>query len=153
MSAFALPANGQSNLPKAAPAGVEISFHQDAGMIHAYKKINIAGNVLTYEELKDNQKNPVKWTIKIPAAEQSSLYALFVENNFDLIKNEEREGIVYDAGSETVFLKLDQQTLYSVSYGANSPLSKENTLKYQQIANAIRALSEKYKSKGKKTKK
>jgi hypothetical protein len=139
-----------SRLPKEMPEKTEIRFSNNGGMLNAYTKILIANQTISVEEKKGNQQNPQKWTAKIEKTEQENLYQIFVENKFDTIKNDERKGIVYDAGSESVFLNLGNGKSYGVTYSKNSPLSGSNLRRYQIIAKAIQDLRAQYESKAQK---
>jgi hypothetical protein len=141
----------QSKLPKEMPANTEISFHKNAGMIFAFTNIVITNRTISVEEKNGGEKQARKWSAKIDLQEQENLYKILVENSFDTIKNEERKGIVYDAGSEGISLNLGASAFYSVSYGLNSPLSAANQKRYQTVAKAINALRSKYEGKAQKT--
>jgi hypothetical protein len=140
-----------SRLPKVMPENVEIGFHRNAGMIFAYTKIEIANLTLTVEEKDGNEKTPRKWSARIEKNEIAALYEIFVENRFDTIKNDERKGIVYDAGSEGVSIGAGPGVSHSISYGPNSPMSGDHKKRYQTVAGAIKALRAKYEEKAKKT--
>ena len=146
-SAFECSAQRQSKLPARMPEDVKIEFHKNAGMIFAFTKIEIAGGTINVEEKAGNEQKPRKWSAKIEKSELEELYRLFVENRFDTIKNDERKGIVYDAGSEGVSISAGIDFSFNVSYGPNTPLSGDNQKRYQKIANAINALRAKYEGK------
>jgi hypothetical protein len=140
-----------SRLPKEMPEGVEINFNQNAGMIFAFTKIEIVNLTLSVEEKAADEKQARKWSAKIEKSELENLYKHFVENKFDTIKNDERKGIIFDAGSEGISLNAGTGAYYSISYGPNSPLSGDNLKRYQTIAGAIKTLRSKYDNKAQKT--
>jgi hypothetical protein len=136
-------------LPRGVPASFEIEWSEYGGMVQSFEIIRLKGKTLTHEQKKVGQKVSTKWTADVTAEDVKALYELFVETRFDLIKNEERKGIVYDAGSQAVRMTIDGGGgLHNVQYGPNSPLSDDNKLKYQKLANAIKALADKYRSHG-----
>jgi hypothetical protein len=136
-----------SKLPKEMPENVEMSFHQNAGMIYAFTNLVIANQAMTVEEKVGSEKQARKWSAKIERSEQENLYKLFVENKFDTLKNDPRKGIVNDAGSQGISLNLGTGASFSISYGPNSPLSGEHKTRYQTIVNALSALRARYEGK------
>jgi len=150
-SAFECSAQKSSKLPVQLPEKVEIHFTKNAGMIFAFTKIAITNQAITVEEKDGSEKQARKWSAKIELDELENLYRVFVENRFDTLKNEERKGIVYDAGSEGVSITIGTGASYSISYGPNSPLSADHRKRYQAVADAINALRAKYESKAQKT--
>ena len=99
----------QSRMPKEMPEKVRISLNESGGMMRAYKKIEIEEGSLEIEELKSGQQSPQKRTIKITREELAALYQVFAENKFDTIKNDERGGVVHDAGSERITISFPPQ--------------------------------------------
>lgn len=150
-SALECSAQKASRLPVKMPENVAIEFNKSAGMLFAYTKIEVKNLAIAVEEKAGDEQKPRKWMAKIEQSEQENLYQLFVENRFDTIKNDERKGIVYDAGSEGVSIGNGVDFSYNVSYGPNSPMSGDNQKRYQKIANAINALRAKYEGKAQKT--
>ncbi|MEP6901953.1 MAG: cystatin domain-containing protein [Actinomycetota bacterium] len=140
-----------SKLPKEMPEKTEISFSQNGGMLNAFTKILISNQTISVESKKGNEPQPRKRTAKIEKAEQEKLYQLFVDNKFDTIKNDEPNGIVYDAGSESIYINLGNSESYNKSYGPNSPMSGTNQKRYQAIATAIQALRDRYEDKAQKS--
>jgi len=140
-----------SRLPKEMPENVEIHFNRGGGMRYAYTKIEIANQTIKIEEKNGDEKTPRKWSAKITREEQENLYKLFVEKKFDTIKNDKREGIVYDAGSEGISINAGTGAFYNISYGLNSPMSGDNLKRYKAIADAIHALRSRYEGKAQKT--
>jgi hypothetical protein len=136
-------------LPREVPPAFEIEWNQFSSMGRSSEIIKLNKNVLTHEQKNAGEKNAVKWTADVSAEDIKALYGLFVENRFDLIKNEGRKGMVLDAGSQAVRMTIENGGgFHNVQYGPNSPLSDENKIKYQKLADAIKALAEKYKAKG-----
>ncbi len=137
----------KSTLPKEMTENTEMSFSENGGMSPYSKTIKIKEFDLTVEESSVKNKKNV-WTAKITREEKIELYQIFVENKFDLIKNEENKTITHDAGSEGVFIKTGDK-FYNVSYGANAPLSSANLERYKNVSNAINELEAKYQNKSK----
>ena len=127
----------QTQLPAEMPAEITVYLNISGAMMRSYKKITIGDGVLSVEEATGNRQNPQKWSAKISRADLAKLYKKFVENEFDLIKNDEREGIFYDAGSESISISLDKPKSFNVTYGKNSPLSGSNLARYQAVRKAI----------------
>lgn len=136
-----------SRLPAEMPEKTEFRFTEGGGMLNAYLKISIKGQTISVEEKKANEREARKWTAEIEKSEQENLYRVFVENKFDTIKNDERKGIVYDAGSESVFINLGNGKSFGITYGKNSPLSGANLKRFQAAANAIQDLRLRYEKK------
>lgn len=134
----------QSQLPKQMPEKVVFSLSQNGGMSRSYKKIKIENGVLEFEELKGNQNDPQKWSVNISAGEIEKLYKVFFESKFDLIKNDARQGIVYDAGSENIVISFSRSKYFHVASGKTSPLSGNNLSRYQSVRMAIYNLIGKY---------
>jgi len=130
----------QTQLPAEMPENITVYLNQSGGMRRAYKKITIDEGVLEFEELKGGQQAPQKWSVNISREDLVKLYKIFVENKFDTIKNDKREGIVYDAGSESIAISINKLKSFNVIYGKNSPLSGNNLERYQAVRNAIYAL-------------
>lgn len=135
----------KSELPKEMPTETEIRFNQNGGMAPTYKKIKVSGNLLFVEERTFQNRTPQMRYVEIPNEEKSALYQVFVENKFDLIKNDKREGIVYDAPWQNISIRADRKS-FNTSAGANSPLSGINLARYQAVKNAIFKLEEKFKN-------
>jgi hypothetical protein len=132
-----------SQLPKEMPRDVKIQFNRNGGMTYAFTKIEIANQTITVEEKNASDKTPSDWSAEISYQEQENLYQLFVKNKFDTIKNDKREGIVYDAGSEAI--SINAGAFFNISNGLNSPLSGNNLKRYTAIADAIQELGSRYK--------
>ena len=150
-SAFECSAQKASRLPAEMPETVEFEFNKSAGMIFAYTRIKIANLSITVEEKNGDEQNPRQWTARIDRGEQENLYRLFVENRFDALKNDERRGIIYDAGSEGISINAGTNAFFSITYGPNSPMSGDNLKRYRKIAGAINALRAKYEGTAQKT--
>lgn len=127
----------QTQLPEEMPENITVYFNESGGMMRSYKKITIDDGVLKFEEVQGNRQNPQKWSANISRAQLAKLYKTFVENKFDLIKNDKREGIVYDAGSESISISVNKLKSFGVTYGKNSPLSGKNLARYQAVRDAI----------------
>lgn len=152
MNLSALECDAQtSRLPKEMPDALEINFNKNAGMLFAYTKIEIARQTITVEEKAGNEQQARRWSAKITAEEQENLYKIFVENKFDTLKNDKREGIIYDAGSEGISINAGNGAFYSISYGPNTPLSGDNLKRYQAVSGAISALRLRYEGKAQKS--
>ena len=127
----------ESQLPPQMPEAVAVSFNQTGGMSRSYRRFGIENGNFEFEELKGNQEPPKKWTASVSRAELAKIYRVFVENKFDTIKNDERKGIVYDAGSESISLSAGAGKYFGVTYGKNSPLSGKNLERYQRVKKAL----------------
>jgi hypothetical protein len=125
----------QSKLPPKMPEKVSFSLYEGGGMARSYKRIRIEEGNLEFEELIDNQIQ--KWKAKVSEKDVESLYQTFVKNSFDLIRNDVRKEIVYDAGSETISLSIGIGKSYNVTYGKNSPLSGKNLRRFEAVSKAI----------------
>lgn len=84
------------------PEEFTITFNQNGGMSRSFRRFRIENGKLEFEELKGNQQPLQKWSSIVSREDLSRLYRIFVENKFDLIKNDERKGIVNDGGSENI---------------------------------------------------
>ena len=146
---FVLSCAAQSQLPKEMPENLIISLHNGGGKTRSYKKIRIENGVLEFTELTGNGKIPQKWSAKIADEDMAKLYRVFVVNKFDLIKNDERKGIVYDAGSENISISVGKTRSFQISYGKNSPLSVKNLMSFQSVSKAIYDLVSGYQDKPK----
>ena len=138
----------ETKLPKEMPERTSFRYTSGGGMVPAWYRVEIRKNILSVED-KDAQKDlPDKWFAEITKDEKQAIYKVFYENKFDLIENEERKEIVYDAGSESVYIGAGKVSK-NVSYGMNSPLSRRNAARWSAAAAAIKALASKYKGNGK----
>jgi hypothetical protein len=63
------------------------------GKTRSFKKLRIEENILEFEELVGNQDESLRWTAKIFEQDLANLYIVFVENKFDCIKNDQRQGL------------------------------------------------------------
>ncbi len=127
----------QKGLPAELPEDISVRLNQSGAMSRSYKKIRIENGILEFEQTKNNRQELEKWSAKISRADLAKLYKTFVENKFETIKNDERKGIVYDAGSETISISIARTRSFNVTYGKNSPLSGKNLERYQAIRKAI----------------
>lgn len=140
--------DARSQLPQAMPDDASISLNQTGGMMRAHKKIKVTANTLEFDELKGSESVQVKWSKEIARKDAEKLYAVLVSNKFDAIRNDERTGIVYDAGSEYISLSLGVGKTFNAVYGRNSPLSGGNLKRFQAVSKAINALLAKYQDGG-----
>ena len=106
-------------------------------MSRSYRKFDIEGGELNYEELKNHDQPKVKWAAEIEPAEMAELYKAFRSNAFDLIENDERDRIVHDAGSESIAISLGIGKSFRVTYGHNSPLSGRSIERYRAVKKAL----------------
>lgn len=134
----------QTQLPKEMPENITVYLNESGGMTRAYKKIRIDGGILEFEELKGGQQTPQKWSAAVSHEDLAKLYKTFVENKFDTVKNDRREGIVYDAGSESISISVNKLKSFGVTYGKNSPLSGKNLERYRAVRRAIDDLLAEY---------
>ena len=138
---------GQTKLPKEMPADVRMSFSENGGMSPYYTNIVIENNMLTFKEKTPESKNrEINWTAKISNEDQINLYKLFVENKIDQVRNEKRDGIVYDAGSAGINISFLPNIFFGVQSGANFPLSSTNGTRYGTVSNEFGKLAKKYES-------
>ncbi|MEP6850383.1 MAG: hypothetical protein ABI999_16100 [Acidobacteriota bacterium] len=141
---FAASCAAQSHLPKQLPSDLQISYSEGGGMLRAYKRITIEGGKLDFEELRGDRQEPEKWSATMSADDVAKLYKVFVENRFDTIKNDKRNGIVYDAASENIAISAGAAFSFHVTSGRNSPLSGSNLKHYDAVGIAIADLVAKY---------
>ncbi|MEP7074867.1 MAG: hypothetical protein ABI878_03580 [Acidobacteriota bacterium] len=144
---FAANCEAQSHLPKQLPSDLQISYSEGGGMLRAYKRITIEGGKLSFEELRGDRQEPEKWSATLNADDVAKLYKVFVENRFDTIKNDKRNGIVYDAGSENIAISAGAAFSFHVTSGRNSPLSGSNLQRYDAVSGAIIDLLSRYNDK------
>lgn len=137
----------QSKLPAQMPEKITVYWNQSGGMSRSYTKVTIDDGVLEFEELRGGQ-TPQKWSAAVSRKDLTALYKIFVENKFDTIENDERKGIVYDAGSESISISIDKLKSFGVVYGKNSPLSGKNLERYQKVRRALDDLIAKYQTGG-----
>jgi hypothetical protein len=135
-----------TNLPKEMPGEITVYLNESGGMMRAYKRITIDAGVLKFEELKGGGREPQIWTAKVSREDLERLYETFVENRFETIANDERKGIVYDAGSESISISINKLKSFGVTYGKNSPLSGENLARYQRVRKSLGDLIARYKT-------
>ena len=134
----------ETQLPKEMPEKITVYFNEGGGMTRAFKRVTIDEGVLEFEEMNGSGQTPQKWTANVAREDLAKLYKTFVENKFDTIKNDKRQGIVYDAGSESISISLNKLKSFGVTYGKNSPLSGRNLERYQAIRRALDDLIAKY---------
>lgn len=134
----------KSELPAEMPAETEITYRENGGMARSYKQIKISGKMLFIKKLTFNDRDPKSFYAEITDAEMTGLYRVFKENKFDLVKNDKRTAIVYDAPSEGIYIRAGRESK-NVSYGKNSPLSGTNLRRYRNVKDAITRLEAKYK--------
>ncbi len=134
----------QSELPRELPKDVRITVFTGGGMSRSFRRIEIQNETLKFEESNGNPNDKESWTKNITHEDLSKLYQVFVENKFDVIKNDERKEIVYDAPNQSISLIYDAAKSVSVNYGANKPLSGNNLTRYKNVQQAILDLVEKY---------
>lgn len=138
----------KSELPKEMPEKTSMKWNEGGGMTPAWESIEVKDNLIIFVEKDAQEEEERTWFVEFPLEEKKKLYSLFVENKFDTIENDEREEIVYDAGSESVYIRAGKISK-RVSYGMNSPLSGSNQTRYRTVAKAIRDLEDKYKDQAK----
>lgn len=133
----------KSKLQKKMPENTRMRFSENGGMAPTWHRIEIVGDELLIEDKKMNDDKAKKWFVKITNDDKASVYKVFVENKFDLIENEERKEIVYDAESEGIYIRAGKVSK-GISYGMNSPLSSINTSRYSAVKTALKNLEKKY---------
>ncbi|MET0753072.1 MAG: hypothetical protein ABWZ66_06850 [Pyrinomonadaceae bacterium] len=139
-----------SKLPKKMPADVEMIYYENGGLLNAHLYIGVKGDALNYEEKRADEESSRKWTAKISVADKERIYRTFVENKFDLIKNDKMDGIVYDAPSHGVAISFGGQS-FRINSGMNSPLSGENQIRYSNVEGDMLSLISQYSAKSKDT--
>jgi hypothetical protein len=127
-------------LPTELPADLSFDYRSGGAMNRSYREFSIENGVLAYEELRNHQEPKITWTSPVKADEIADLYKAFRENAFDLIENDERDGIVHDAGSESIRVSFGGTKSYGVTYGHNSPLSGRNLERYRAVKKALDVL-------------
>jgi hypothetical protein len=138
----------QTALPAEMPENITVSLNLTGAMSRRYIKATIDDGVLEYEELVGGAQEPRKWSARILRADLAKLYSVFVENKFDTIKNDERKGTVYDAGSERISISINKQQSFGVTSGKNSPLSGANLERYEKVSRTLYDLIAVYKNGG-----
>ncbi len=138
----------RSQLPEKMPDDVSISLNQTGGMMRAHKRITVTADKLEFDELTGGGAPQIKWTKLIDRKDAEKLYATFVENRFDMIRNDKRTEIVYDAGSEHISLSLGIGRTVSAVYGKNSPMSGTSLRHFQAVSKAIDDLLTRYQDAG-----
>ena len=133
-----------TELPKEMPAETEMSYSENGGMSPAYKSINISDNTLTIKEKTFKDQTDTIRHSEISVADKTELYQAFVDNKFDLIKNDERGEIVYDAPSSGISIRAGDKNC-RVSEGDNFPLSGTNSKHFFTVRDAFNKLEAKYK--------
>jgi hypothetical protein len=136
----------QTALPKEMPENIRVYLNESGGMRRAYTKVTIDEGMLEFEQLTGGQTGAQKWSARLSPEDLAKLYKTFVENKFDTVKNDERQGIVYDAGSESISISINKLKSFGVTYGKNSPLSGDNLKRYRAVRSALDDLIAKYKS-------
>ena len=119
-------------------------FPQGGAMSRSYRKFDIEDGVLSYEEMRSHGQPEIAWTAKVEPLEMVELYTAFRKNAFDLVENDERDGVVHDAGSESISLSLGLGKFYRVTYGHNSPLSGRNLERYRAVKRALDTFLERH---------
>lgn len=133
----------KTELPAEMPAGTKMSFHKNGGMLPTFKEIKVSEDLLVIESRGPRESQPQSFYAEIAPEDARALYRVFVENRFDRIKNDKRDGIVYDAPSESIYIRAGKASK-NISYGPNSPLSGSNLRGYKAVKQAIEKLAEKY---------
>ncbi len=148
LSLFSISSCGaqeKTQMPAEMPEKITVYWNQSGGMRRSYTKVTIDEGVLEFEELRGGQ-TPQKWSARVSQADLASLYKIFVENKFDTIENDERKTTVYDAGSESISISINNLKSFGVTYGKNSPLSGKNLERYQRVRRALDELIGKYRN-------
>lgn len=138
----------ETKLPKEMPENTRFRYSENGGMAPSWYRIEVKGNVLSVEDKDMQEEKAAMWYAEISKTDKEAVYKIFVEGKFDLIKNEKPEGTVYDAGSQSVYIRAGKVSK-NLSYGPNSPLSKKNASKWRAAATAIKTLANKYKPQAK----
>lgn len=134
----------QSQLPEKMPEKVSFSFYEGGGKTRFYRRFVIEGTAFEVSETVGEQDEPEKWSANISDKYLADLYRSFVENRFDLIKNDARQGTVYDAGSENISISIAEIKSFSVIYSKMSPLSGDNLRRYEKVKEAFHGIWRKY---------
>lgn len=143
---FVASCSAQTQLPREMPDDVSISLNQTGGMMRAHRKIKVTAGSIEFDELKGDGSAQTKWTKEISRDDAKKLYAVFVENKFDTIRNDVRTETVHDAGSQYIQLSLGVGETFNAVYGKNSPMSGSSLKHYNAVAKAINELLAKYNS-------
>lgn len=134
-----------SSLPEQMPDNVVFTYHSNGGMLPAWRRITIRDDELSIEDKKPDNKYPAFQYTAVSTKQQASLYKIFRENKFDLIENYEPSEITYDAGSESLSVRIPGES-HSVSSGDNSPMTTEHGRRYANAARAFFELVKNYRS-------
>ena len=128
-----------SALPEKMPDDVVFTYNEDGGMLPAWTRYEIRNDELVVEKKLPKEDEPWHRFTILSYEEQSSLYNVFRENKFDLIENYEPEEITYDAGGDSMSIRVGTQS-HRASSGDNSPISGDGGKRYSRVAKTFHAL-------------
>lgn len=128
----------QSQIPKQMPEQLSFDYHQGGAMSRSYRKYRIENGLLEFEQLEAGSKRT--WSSPISRNDIGSVYRAFIQNRFDTIKNDERKGIVHDAGSESIAISAGPENFFRATYGHNAPLSGENLKRFLAVKKVLEGL-------------
>ena len=134
-----------SKLPARMPETVKMSYYKGDGRVIRSTTISIEGDQLSYKQTTGPERNDQNWTKKITPADKAALYKAFVDNKFDLIKNDPGSQ-ANDTPSESIWLSLDTDKATQVTWDPiRSPLSGVSRKRFEAVRQALLDLAEKYK--------
>ena len=135
-----VPNMGSTQLPEKMPDELEVRYSEDHGMMPTWYRVEIKAEEIVVSD-KDDYDKPVKISYgTLSTDQQAELYRIIRENRFDLIENHEPEDIAYDAGGDSISIKVGKQR-HRVSSGMNSPISGGMGTNYQAVRKAVMELA------------
>jgi len=145
-SAFAVNGFAQKSvLPAAMPSDFEARFLESGGLSPKYNSKRLDGNTLYVETKAFESRELKEFFVKISKADKETLYKVFVENNFDLIKYETTDVYITDVITQSISLQAGGKR-YSFQSNPNAPFSAVNEKRFGNVLQAIFNLESKYKS-------
>lgn len=139
----------ESKLPPEMPEAVEMQYGKNDGQVRYSTHITVKGDQLIYNETMGPHTVPIDWSRNISAADREELYKAFVENKFDLIRNDPGN-LANDTPGETISISPngDPRSSTSVTWDpVVLPLSGVSQARFEAIRQVFLDLAEKYKPK------
>lgn len=128
-----------SNLPEQMPDGLVVKYSEDHGMSPSWFQIEIKNDELMVRKKKASEDLEQVRFVTLSNDEQAAIYKIFRDNRFDLIENTKPEDIAYDAGGDSIRIRIGKIS-HRVSSGMNSPIASGMGTNYRAVKKALKDL-------------
>ena len=132
------PATGEtSKLPAEMPPTVQFHYMYHNGQM-TLTTIDVKNGIVEYEHRESGMSPTIKRKRTLSSKELEALYRVFVDNRFDLIRNDPRVEYANDTSNDRISIDLGPGSYIQIVFDPiMSPLSGESLKRFEAIKNAM----------------